>query len=134
MISVWRPRQNRGAQNEKEYAEVQSDTTEVQDPMDLIEIPEEIEVTAWFTPQIPVSNGPGEYAGLPGLILELNVYRTTLLRSKIVMNPKSAEKIEPPTKGKKVSREEYITIVKEKTEELRENFQNRGGRRGGGGF
>ncbi len=133
-FSMARPRRNRGAQNEKENAEVQSDTTEIQDPMDLIEIPEEIEVTAWFTPQIPVSNGPGEYGGLPGLIMELNVYRTTLLCSKIVMNPKSAEKIEPPTRGKKVSREEYITIVKEKTEELRENFQNRGGRRGGGGF
>ncbi|MDC8001122.1 GLPGLI family protein [Aequorivita todarodis] len=120
--------------DEKENAETKKDTAQPQDPMDMIEIPEEIEVTAWFTPQIPVSNGPGEYAGLPGLILELNVYRTTLLCSKIVMNPKDSEKIEPPTKGKKVTREEYVKIVKEKTEELRENFQNRGGngRRGGG--
>jgi len=120
--------------DEKENAEVKKDSTQPQDPMDMIEIPEEIEVTAWFTPQIPVSNGPGEYAGLPGLILELNVYRTTLLCSKIVMNPKEAEKIEPPKKGKEVTREEYVKIVKEKTDELRENFQNRGGngRRGGG--
>jgi len=118
--------------DEKENTEVKKDTTQPQDPMDMIEIPEEIEVTAWFTPQIPVSNGPGEFAGLPGLILELNVYRTTLLCSKIVMNPKEAEKIEPPTKGKEVTREEYVKIVKEKTEELRENFQNNGGRRGGG--
>ncbi|WP_271392492.1 GLPGLI family protein [Aequorivita sinensis] len=131
-FSMARPRRNREGQNKKENTEVKSDSTEVQDPMDLIEIPEEIEVTAWFTPQIPVSNGPGEYAGLPGLILELNVYRTTLLCSKIVMNPKSAEKIEPPTKGKKVSREEYTKIVKEKTDELRDNFRNSGGRRGGG--
>jgi len=118
--------------NEQENAEAKKDTTQPKDPMDMIEIPEEIEVTAWFTPQIPVSNGPGEYAGLPGLILELNVYRTTLLCSKIVMNPKDAEKIEPPTKGKEVSRAEYVKIVKEKTEELRENFRNGGGRRGGG--
>ena len=120
--------------DEKENAEVKKDSTQPQDPMDMIEIPEEIEVTAWFTPQIPVSNGPGEYAGLPGLILELNVYRTTLLCSKIVMNPNEAEKIEPPKKGKEVTREEYVKIVKEKTDELRENFQNRGGngRRGGG--
>ena len=111
-----------------------SNKEESQDPMDMIEIPEEIEVTAWYTPQIPVGNGPGEYAGLPGLIMELSVYRTTLLCSKIVMNPKNPDKIERPTKGKKVSREEYGEIVKEKTEELRDNFQNRGGRRGGGGF
>ncbi len=120
--------------DEKENAETKKDTAQPQDPMDMIEIPEEIEVTAWFTPQIPVSNGPGEYAGLPGLILELNVYRTTLLCSKIVMNPKDSEKIEPPTKGKRVSREEYVKIVKEKTEELRENFQNRGGNGRRGGF
>jgi hypothetical protein len=50
------------------------------------------------------------------------------------MNPKDSEKIEPPTKGKKVTREEYVKIVKEKTEELRENFQNRGGNGRRGGF
>ncbi|MCB0465333.1 MAG: GLPGLI family protein, partial [Aequorivita sp.] len=49
--------------DEKENAEAKKDTTQPQDPMDMIEIPKEIEVTAWFTPQIPVSNGPGEYAG-----------------------------------------------------------------------
>ena len=120
--------------DEKENAEVKKDTAQPQDPMDMIEIPEEIEVTAWFTPQIPVSNGPGEYAGLPGLILELNMYRTTLLCSKIVMNPKEAEKIEPPKKGKEVTRAEYVKIVKEKTDELRENFHNRGGNGRRGGF
>lgn len=118
-------------QNDKEKT---SDDTEKesQDPMDLIEIPKEIEVTAWYTPQIPVSNGPSEYSGLPGLIMELNFYRTTLLCSKIVLNPNTPEKIEPPKKGNKVSREEYTKIVKEKTEELRDNFRNSGGRRGRG--
>lgn len=120
--------------DEKENTEGKKDSTETQDPMDMIEIPEQIEVTAWFTPQIPVSNGPGEFAGLPGLILELNVYRTTLLCSKIVMNPKESEKIEPPKKGKEVTRAEYVKTVKEKTDEMRENFRNSGsnGRRGGG--
>ena len=130
-FSMARPKRDRKGRDEKENAKVGKDSTNFDDPMDMIEIPEEIEVTAWFTPQIPVSNGPGEFGGLPGLIMELNVYRTTLLCSKVVINPKSAEKIEAPKKGKKVTREEYIKIVQEKTEELRENFQNRGGRRGG---
>lgn len=116
-------------ENKKETEVKKEDS---QDPMDLIEIPEEIEITAWFTPQIPVGNGPGEYGGLPGLIMELSFYRTTLLCSKIIMNPSNPEKIERPKKGKVVTREEYTKIVKEKVEEMQENFRNSGGRRGGG--
>ena len=29
----------------------------------------DVEVVAWFTPEIPVSSGPSWYQGLPGLIL-----------------------------------------------------------------
>ncbi len=104
------------------------------DPMNDIEVPKEVEVTAWFTPQIPVSNGPGEYAGLPGLILEMNMHRTTILCSKIVLSTKAGETIEAPEKGDEVTREQYNKIVKEKMEEMRENFRGsggRGGRRGG---
>ena len=132
-------RRNRNRDNaEKKEGEVTKDSTETasaeeDDPFNQIEVPKEVLITAWFTPQIPVKNGPGEYAGLPGLILELNAYRTTILCSKIVMNPKEAEKIEAPTKGKVVTREEYNLIVKEKTDEMRENFRGRGGRRGGSG-
>ena len=132
-------RRNRNRDNaEKKEGEVTKDSTDTasgedDDPFNQIEVPKEVLITAWFTPQIPVKNGPGEYAGLPGLILELNAYRTTILCSKIVMNPKEAEKIEAPSKGKVVTREEYNLIVKEKTDEMRENFRGRGGRRGGSG-
>jgi len=117
---------------EKTANEIKKDSTntEREDPFDQIEVPKEILVTAWYTPQIPVGNGPGEYAGLPGLILELNFYRTTILCSKIVLNPKETAAIKAPSKGKEVTREEYNKIVKEKTEEMRENFRGRGGRRG----
>lgn len=102
-----------------------------EDPMDSMEVPKQILVTAWFSPQIPVGSGPGAYAGLPGLILELNTGRTTVLCSKLVLNPEKAIVIEAPDKGQEVSREEYNKIVKEKTEEMRENFRGRGGRPGG---
>ena len=115
----------------KEEKEAVKDSASVKDPFSEIEIPKEMLVTAWYTPQIPVKNGPGEYTGLPGLILELNFYRTTILCSKIVMNPKESEEIKSPKKGKEVTREEYNIIVKEKMEEMRENFRG-GGRRGGG--
>ncbi|MEK9609263.1 MAG: GLPGLI family protein [Flavobacteriaceae bacterium] len=89
-----------------------------------------VNITAWFTPQIPLGHGPGEYAGLPGLILELNADRTTLLCSKIVMNPKNLPEIEAPTKGTVVTQAEFEDIVTKKTQEMRENWRNRAGRRG----
>ena len=94
----------------------------------------QILVTAWYTPQVPVSNGPGEYWGLPGLILEINEGTTTTLCTEIVLNPSEKEAIEAPSKGKKITREKYTETVTKKMEELRQNFQNRGrgGNRGGG--
>ena len=99
-----------------------------------IEIPKQIVVTAWYTPQIPVSNGPGEYWGLPGLILEINSGRTTILCTEVVINPTEKEEIKAPTKGKKVTRKEYTVIIKKKMEEMREMSRNgRGNGRGNGG-
>ena len=90
-----------------------------------------LNVTAWYAPQIPVSSGPDKYYGLPGLILEINAGRTTMLCTEIVISASEDLEIKEPTKGKEVSRDEYTQIVKEKTEELKERFKNRG-RRGGG--
>ena len=89
-----------------------------------------ISVTAWYTPQIPVSTGPESYCGLPGLILEINADRTTMLCTEIVLNPTESIEIKTPTKGKKVNREQYNEVIKVKTEELKTRFQNR--RKGGG--
>lgn len=92
----------------------------------------EIQIVAWYTMQIPVSQGPGDYWGLPGLILEVSADRTVLLCSKIIMNPEEKAAIKVPSKGKEVTKEEYEIIVKKKTEEMRENFRSRGGGQGGG--
>ena len=120
--------------DEKKEGEEVVDSTKVDDPMDEVEVPKEIEITAWYTPQIPVNQGPGEYWGLPGLILEVNANRTTILCSKIVLNPKEKDAIEMPTKGKEVTRKEYNEIMKKKMEEMREMYGGRGrgrSRRGG---
>lgn len=119
---------------DRDNAEKKKDSTETAEaksdnPMDDIEVPKEITVTAWYTPQIPVNNGPGEYWGLPGLILEINADRTTMLCTKIVLNPDEKDEIKKPTKGKEVTRKEYNDTVKQKMEEMREMY---GGRRGGG--
>ncbi|AUC75357.1 GLPGLI family protein [Olleya sp. Bg11-27] len=123
-------------EDKKETAEVKKDSThsdKSKDPFDEIEMPKEVEVTAWYTMDIPVNNGPGDYWGLPGLILEVNSGQTTILCTKIVMNPSEKNEIKQPTKGKEVTMEEYQDIVKKKMEEMREMFRSRGGRGGGRG-
>ncbi len=97
------------------------------------EKPKTVLVTAWYTPQIPVSQGPGEFWGLPGLILEVSSGRTTVLCTEITMNPKEKVALKMPKKGKKVTRAAYNKIVKKKTEEMREQFRGRGGRGGSRG-
>ena len=42
-----------------------------------------LQVTVWFTPEIPVSHGPENYFGLPGLILEVQNQGRTLICEKI---------------------------------------------------
>ncbi|WP_405267606.1 GLPGLI family protein [Cellulophaga sp. Ld12] len=91
----------------------------------------EIEITAWFTPEIPVSQGPGEYWGLPGLILEVNAGNTVLLCTKIVLNADEKVEIKAPAKGKVISQQEYNETLLTKMEEMSERF--RGGNRGPGG-
>lgn len=125
-------RRNRKDQDADKNQEKQKSDSLKTDPLDEIEMPKTVEVTAWFTPQIPLGHGPGEYAGLPGLILELNADRTTLLCSKIIMNPKDLPAIETPVKGTVVTQDEFERIVKEKTQEMRDNWRNRSGRRGRG--
>jgi len=79
------------------------------------------EVVAWYSPQIPLSQGPLEYWGLPGLILEISVDNTTMLCSKIVMNPDEKSKIEAPDKGKEITKKEYQETVAGKMQEMRDN-------------
>ncbi len=84
-------------------------------------------IEAWYSTQIPVSHGPGEFWGLPGLILEVSAGDTTMLCTKIVMNPKEKTKITAPDKGKIVSKSEYQKTVVKKMTEMRDMY--RGSRR-----
>lgn len=98
--------------------------------LDMIEIPEEIIVTAWYTPEIPISQGPSEYWGLPGLIMEVSSGKTTVLCSKIVINPKDKKDIKAPRKGSVVTQKEYQDIMMKKMEEFQQMGRGQGGARG----
>lgn len=85
---------------------------------------ETITITAWYTPQIPVNNGPRNYHGLPGLILEVNDGSETIICSKIVLNPKNKVAISEPTKGKEISQEKYDIIMEKKMKEMQERYRS----------
>ncbi|WP_144891554.1 GLPGLI family protein [Flavobacterium tiangeerense] len=95
--------------------------------LDNLEMPKDIVITAWYTPEIPVSQGPENYWGLPGLILEVNDGRTVILCSKVVLNPKVKTEIKASTKGKVTSQKDFDDAVTKKMEEFREMNQGRGG-------
>jgi GLPGLI family protein len=95
--------------------------------MDNLEMPKDLTITAWYTPEIPVNQGPENYWGLPGLILEINDGKTVILCSKIVLNPKEKTVIKAPVKGKVISQKEYDETVIKKMQEMREMNQGRGG-------
>jgi len=122
----WRSMRRRDRNNQDKATK--TDSTKTTSVSDEIEVPKTIEITAWYTLQIPVNQGPGEYWGLPGLILEVNADRTTILCSKITINPQQKIEIEAPEKGKVISRTDYNATVKKKMEEMREMYRGRGGR------
>ena len=97
--------------------------------MDDFDLPKEITITAWYTPEIPVNQGPESYWGLPGLILEVNDGKTVILCSKVVLNAKEKAEIKAPTNGKVISQKEYDETVVKKMQEMREMNQGQG--RGG---
>ena len=85
-------------------------------------------LVAWYTPDIPISNGPRGYGGLPGLILEVNDGDLTIVCSEIVLNPKEVKEIKEPIKGKIVTRKKFGDITKEKTKEMMDRFRSRDGK------
>ena len=62
-------------------------------------------ITAWFCPEIPVSDGPDVYAGLPGLVIDLederNIYHC------IAINTNSRSEVAEKKRGKKVTAKRF---------------------------
>ena len=96
--------------------------------MDEVDLPKETIITAWYAPEIPVNQGPENYWGLPGLILEVNDGKTIILCSKVIMNTKEKIEIKAPTNGKLLSQKEYDETVFKKIQEMQDMNQGRDGK------
>ncbi len=70
-------------------------------------------IIAWFSPEIPINYGPKDFYGLPGLILELEIAKGSLFRAtNINITPAKEITIKKPTRGKKLSLQEFEATSK----------------------
>lgn len=86
--------------------------------------PEHKIVTAWYTPEIPVSFGPNNYWGLPGLILEINDGDFIILCSKVKISNKVETRIKVPNAGEKVTQKKFDEIQKKKMDSMKDKDGN----------
>jgi len=88
------------------------------------EVADSMKITVWFTLAIPVPAGP-EYEGqLPGLILAIDVNDGKVIYQAVELSPTvELQDIKEPSKGKKITPEEF---VKEREKVMKEMQGNRG--------
>ena len=92
------------------------------------EVTDTANLVAWFTTEIPVSAGPEVQGQLPGLILALDMNNGRTVYRAIELQPKTdLATIKEPTKGKKVTPDEFTKERDKMMEELMKN--NQGGNR-----
>ena len=64
-------------------------------------------ILVWYTDQIPLNDGPREYWGLPGLIIQLEINKAVLIIAKSIKKMDQQVKIEEPIEGNKMTAEEF---------------------------
>ncbi len=98
--------------------------------MERKEIDDTTAIIAWFTTDIPVSAGPDLQGQLPGLILALDMNDGRLVYKAVEISPKTdLASIKEPTKGKKVTPDEFTSERNKMMDEMQRNHQGNGGNR-----
>ena len=91
------------------------------------EVADTSNIIVWFTPSVPVPAGPDYQGQLPGLILGIDindgrtVYKAIELSDKVDLSA-----VKEPSKGKKVTADEFATERNKLMEEMQRNNGGRG--------
>lgn len=91
--------------------------------------PKETELVVWYAENIPVSFGPDNYSGLPGVIMEIDQDNGANVTTAVEVSAKYPKKeLVAPTKGEKMNRAQF----QENMQKLMQDMQRGGGIRMGG--
>ena len=69
-----------------------------------------INIAAWYCEDLPISDGPMDYSGLPGMILQIEVEKNTIIKFEKLkyFKDESIEIAEPKNKTEMLTIQEYI--------------------------
>lgn len=81
------------------------------------------EIIAWYNDDVAIQDGPKDFYGLPGLIIEVIAEKKTYHAINLKKNKDKLE-IKKPTEGAKVSKADYLKILDEKINELKRGVGN----------
>lgn len=87
--------------------------------------------TAYFTPEVPVQNGPWKFHGLPGLILEVSMDKNAIVEFSITaenleFSKEPSDLVNPYADKKTYSRKEYEDLYRKKYDDIT-SYQGEGG-------
>ncbi len=88
----------------------------------------DLDITAWFCPDIPVPNGPELYGGLPGFIMEVSTGKDLFLIKELSLNRKKKIDIKPPEIQKlKGSYKAFLIELDKIYKNFKKRYENRRG-------
>lgn len=89
--------------------------------MERTEVQDTSEVVAWFTLSVPVAVGPEYHGQLPGLILQLELNNGNSVYKAVEVSDKVNKSIiKEPTKGKKVTPEQFAAERKKMLDQMQQ--------------
>lgn len=81
------------------------------------------ETIAWYNEELAITDGPEDFYGLPGLVIEVVTNDKTYHAINIQKNNNRLE-IKKPSEGTKVTKSQYLKILDEKINELKRGIGN----------